>query len=158
MKLKKTSILKLLIITIGIMGLVLCIFLLPWLAQYMTKQNSQFATLKYPIMSVVYITAIPFYIALYQGYHILKHIETKSAFSQHAVNSLKYIKYCTSIITVVYIIGLIILLLINILYISIIVAFILIIFAAMTVTLLASVLQELLTQALEIKAENDLMV
>lgn len=82
----------------------------------------------------------------------------KNTFSELAIESLKYIKYCDTAIILLYIIGLILLGFQSILHPSIAIIGVTIIFAASTVALFVDVLQELLKNALEIKSENDLTV
>lgn len=86
--------LKLAVIIIGIIMLFLCIFWLPWLAGNAAEMNPTYGYLRYPVLAGIYITAIPFYLALYQALRLLNYIENKNAFSKLAVDSLKYIKHC----------------------------------------------------------------
>lgn len=158
MKREKTTFLKISVVTIGIVVLVLCIFLLPWLAENTAKQNPSYAYLRYPILIGIYITTIPFFIALYQSLKLLDHIATKSAFSGVTVGALTNIKYCAISIIALYALGLIGLGVINVLHPSIAIIGVIIIFASWTIALFAAVLQELLANIIEIKSENDLTV
>lgn len=158
MKRKKTTFLKLSIVMIGIVVLILCIFLLPWLAESTAKLNPTYAYLKYPFLIGIYITTIPFFIALYQSLKLLDHIATKSAFSEVTVGALTNIKYCAISIIVLYALGLTGLGIINVLHPSIAIIGVTIIFASWTIALFAAVLQELLNNIIEIKSENDLTV
>jgi len=158
MKRNKTTFLKLAVEIIGIIALILCIFWLPGLARNIAEMNPEYAYLRYPVLVGVYSTAIPFYVALYQSLKLLNYIESKNAFSELAIESLKYIKRCATTIIIIYVIGLILLQIQNALHPSIGIIGVVIIFAASTIALFADVLQELLKNALEIKAENDLTV
>ncbi|MDD2401914.1 MAG: DUF2975 domain-containing protein [Clostridia bacterium] len=158
MRREKTNFLKLAVGIIGIIVLILCIFWLPWLAKNTAEMNPEYGYLRYPVLIGVYITAIPFYIALYQAVKLINYIESKNAFSELAVESLKDIKYCALTIISLYVIGLTFFGFQNILHPSIATIGATIIFAAVTVALFAAVLQELLRNALEIKKENDLTV
>lgn len=48
-----------------------------------------------PFLACVYIASIPFFIALYQAFILLKYIGQNAVFSVNAVKALRLIKYCT---------------------------------------------------------------
>ncbi|WP_232298624.1 DUF2975 domain-containing protein [Companilactobacillus ginsenosidimutans] len=108
----------------------------------------------------MYLAAIVFYLVLYQGYRLLKMIDHKSAFSNVAVQALRWIK-----IEAYTICGLMILEL-PIFYIfadrddspGMLLVGIVFAGAPLVIAIFASVLQKLLHQAIEIKAENDLTI
>lgn len=154
----KSTFLKLAIVTLGVIALLSCIYWLPGYAKNTAETNPDYAYLRYPVLVFVYITAIPFYIALYQALKLLHYIESKNAFSELAVESLKHIRYCAMAIITLYVIGLIFLWFQNDLYSSIAMMGAIVIFATSAVAVFAAVLQELLTNALEIKSENDLTI
>lgn len=154
----KITFLKLAIIIMAIVVLSLCIFWLPWLARNAAEMNPEYAYLRYPVLIGVYITVIPFYIALYQALKLLNYIESKNAFSKLSVSSLKCIKYCAITIIILYVIGLTFLGFQKALHPSITIIILIIIFAAVNIALFIDVLKELLMNALEIKSENELTV
>lgn len=158
MKLETTGFLKLSVLFIGVIILLLCIFWLPWEARRTTEMFPEFAYLKYPVLLGLYITAIPFFIALYQFLKLLIYVEENSAFSELAVTSLKKIKYCANIITVLYIIGFFFLIFQNALHPGIALIAFAIIFTAIIISLFSAVLQAILKNALDIKSENDLTI
>lgn len=158
MKRGTTTFLKLAIIIIGIVILILFIFWFPWLARNAAEMNPEYAYLRYPVLVGIYFTAIPFYFTLYQALKLLNYIERKNAFSELAVDSLKHIKHCMIAISILYGLGLSFLGLRNALHPGIAVMGAAIIFAALTISFFAALLQELLRNALEIKSENDLTV
>lgn len=154
----KTTFLKLAVVIIGVTALLLCIYWLPGFARNTAEMNPEYAYLRYPVLIFVYITAIPFYICLYQALKLLHYIESKNAFSELAVESLKHIRSCAIVIIILYVIGFIFLWFQNGLHSSIVMTGAIIIFAASAVAVFAAVLQELLKNALEIKSENDLTI
>jgi len=147
---RETLFLKTAVILIGIPVFALCVFWLPGFVNY----------LPYPILICVYATAIVFFFALYQALKLLSYIDRHIAFSELSVNALKNIKYSAIAIGSLYAViaplvypiaeaddapGL--------------VAFpLLIIFASSVIAVFAAVLQKLLKEAIDIKAENDLTV
>lgn len=65
MKLGSTLFLKVAVILIGMPVLALCIFGLPWLAKDAAEGSSEMAFVLYGILLVMYVSAIPFFGALY---------------------------------------------------------------------------------------------
>ena len=150
MKQGTTLFLKIAVIIIGLPVIVLCIFLLPLFADY----------LSYTIISGVYATAIAFFFALYQAFKLLSYIDGNKAFSELSVTALKNIKYCAVIIGIIY--AAIIPFLIPVAEADDapgLIGFPLIfIFASSVIAVFAAVLQKLLKEAIDIKSENDLTV
>lgn len=158
MKRGTITFLKLAIFIIGISVLMLCIFWLPWMAGSAAEMNPEYAYLKYPVLIGLYITAIPFFLALYQSLKLLIFIQSQNAFSELAVGSLKQIKYCAITIIILYVIGIFFLVSQKALHPGIAILGVAILFAAFIISVFTAVLQELLRNALEIKSENELTV
>ena len=53
---------------------------------------------KDPFLAYVYIASIPFFVALYQAFKVLKYARQNKIFSQPAIKALRTIKYCAIII------------------------------------------------------------
>lgn len=113
-----------------------------------------------PILIGLYIPAIPFFFALYHGLKLLGYIDTNKAFSELSVKSLKNIKFCAIMISALFAAGMP-----YIFYAAqsddapgvAAIGFI-IVFASVVIATFAAVLQKLLQDALDIKAENELTV
>jgi Protein of unknown function (DUF2975) len=153
----KILFLKSAIILLGVIMFALCIGLAE-LARYTAKTNPEYAYLRYPILFGMYVTVIPFYIALFQAYKLLKYIEIKNASSQLALQSLQIIKRCAVTISILYVVGSTGLLLLNVLHPGIFLTGIAIIFTSLVIAVFAAVLQALFKSALEIKEENELTI
>ncbi len=158
MKHGTTLFLKIAVILIGIPVLALCIFGLIWLAH--NPVNPGYAHILYPILIGIFVSAIPFFVALFQALRLLSHIDKNIAFSGLSVKALKNIKYCAVTICTLYAVimpfvyfvaekddapGLIIIGMIPI-------------FASLVIAVFAAVLQKLLQEAIDIKSENDLTI
>ncbi len=150
--------LKAAVFTIGIVTLCLCLFALPQLASYTVEMYPEFGYLKYPVLIGVYLTALPFFFALYQAYKLLRYIESNLAFSASAVLGLSRIKLCAASIITLYGIGMVILASQSALHPGIAIIGFVIIFTTMVIFLFTAVLQELLKNVITIKSENDLTV
>jgi len=155
-----TLFLKLAVILIGIPVLALCIFVVPEIGNYAAELYLDMAYLKYLVYIDLYATAIPFYFALYQAFKLLSYIDKNKAFSELSVKSLKNIKYCAITFSILYVLGMPLFYLIAELDDApgIIVIGMVMIFASMVIAVFAAVLQKLLQEAIDIKAENDLIV
>ncbi|EID43113.1 DUF2975 domain-containing protein [Parageobacillus thermoglucosidasius] len=158
MKQGTTLFLKIAVFIIGTPVLALCIFGLPWLAN--NPVNPDYAHILYPILIIMYVSVIPFFVALYQAFKLLSYIDKNKAFSELSVKALKNIKYCAITISILYVPGL------PFFYIAakledapgIILIGLVVIFASMVIAVFAAVLQRLLQEAIDIKSENDLTV
>lgn len=158
MKQGSTLFLKLAIIVIGSPVLVLCTLGLYWLIS--NPSNPQYAYILYPIIIGIYVSAVPFYIALYNAFRLLTYIDKSKAFSQSSVKALNNIKYCAITISAFYT------LLMPFVYIladkddapGAIIIGMLPIFASMVISVFAAVLQRLLQEAINIKSENDFTI
>ena len=113
-----------------------------------------------PILIGIFITAIPFFYALYQGLQLLSYIDKNTAFSDASVKSIKTIKYCAFTISTVYAAGMPF-----IIYVAekddapgAVVIGLIIMFAFLVTGVFAAVLEKLLQNAIDIKSENDLTI
>ncbi|MBN6888724.1 biotin transporter BioY [Cytobacillus horneckiae] len=160
MKRVSTLFLKIAVILMGIPVLALCLFLVPELAEYTVELYPNMTYMKVLVFLFFYVTAIPFYIALYQAFKLVGFIDKNIAFSELSVRALKNIKNCAITISMLYVVGM------PLLYLmaemddapGIIVIGLVIIFASMVIAVFAAVLQKLLKNAIDIKSENDLTV
>ncbi|MDG5788410.1 DUF2975 domain-containing protein [Evansella sp. AB-P1] len=153
-----TLFLKITIFFIGIIVLLLCAFWLPMQANILAEMYPEFLYLKYPLLIGIYMTAIPFFFAMYKGFRLLNYIDMNQAFSELSVKSLGIIKYCSITISLLYVIGIFILISQNAGNPGILLLGLVIIFASIVIAVFAAVLQKLLKSAINIKTENDLTV
>lgn len=158
MKRGSTLFLKIAVFLIGTPVLALSIFGLTWLPNH--PANPDYAHILYPIVIGMYVSVIPFFIALFQAFKLLSHIDKNQAFSELSVKALKNIKFCAMTISGLYVViepfvflvadlddapGLVLVGMVPI-------------FASMVIAVFAAVLQRLLKEAIDIKSENDLTV
>ncbi|OGE87952.1 MAG: hypothetical protein A3J07_02325 [Candidatus Doudnabacteria bacterium RIFCSPLOWO2_02_FULL_49_13] len=160
MKQASTLFLKITLIVVGGSTLAFCIFAIPSISKGVGTEWPDLAYLKYPILIGGYLTAIPFFIALYQAFKLLTYIDKNTAFSEASVKALKYIKYCGIAMSVLYLAGMPILIQIadaddapGAVGFGMLFAV-----APLVVSVFAAVLQKLLQNAIDIKSENDLIV
>ena len=94
------TILKVPVYMFGGVVLILCLTWLPQTASLSAEMYPEYAHLKYPILIGMYITAVPFFFAVYQAIRFLSTDQNRVA-----VKSLHYIRICAYIIIVLYLIG-----------------------------------------------------
>lgn len=159
MKKATTLFLKIAVFSMGLPVLVICIFLVPDMANFAAKLYPNIALMKYLIFIVMYGAAIHFYFALYQTFNLLRYIDKNQSFSQLSVAALKNIKCCAIIISSLYALGLPLFHLIaKKVDPPIVLMGLIIIFASLGIAVFAAVLQRILREAISIKSENDLTV
>lgn len=154
MKKGSTNFLRSVIFIIGLFVLVLCAYVFP---SVIISGKAGYFT---PILLGLYVTAVPFFIALHQSLKLLGFIDKNTAFSESAVKALGKIKYCGISISLMFAMGMP-----YIFYAmdlddapgGILIALV-IIFASAVIAVFAAVLQKLLKNVIDIKSENELTV
>lgn len=148
-----TLVLKGVVALIGIAALALAVLLVIGI---MTDRTGYYR----PILIGMLVTAVPFYMALWQTLKLLKNIDRENAFSDLSVKSLRIIKYCAIAISAAYALGMP-----YIFYAAdrddapgVVAIGLVIIFASFVIATFAAVLDRLLEKAIEMKSENDLTV
>jgi len=136
----------------------LCIFLLPNLAKDTAISNPDFAYLRFPVLTYVILSTVPFYFALFKANQLLNLINRKAAFTTESVQALKWISICGSAIALAYLVLSIILFLLNALHPGIMIAFAVLILTAFTISFFANLLKILLVEALDFKNDVDLTI
>lgn len=157
---RETFFLKFVVVLMGLPVLALCIFVLPEIAEFFAELNPKLDFLQYPFLIGLYVTAIVFFVALYQTLKLLNYIDKNQSFSELSVRALKNIKYCAITISALYVVFM------PLIYLmaevddapGIILIGMVIIFGCIVVAVFAAVLQKLLKNAIDIKSENDLTV
>lgn len=102
-KRSSTIFLKISIFLIGLPILAFCVLGLPWLIN--NPANPDYANILYSILVIMYLSAIPYFIALYQAFQLLSYIDKNKAFSIISVKALKKIKYSAISISILYVVG-----------------------------------------------------
>ncbi|AIQ64326.1 membrane protein [Paenibacillus stellifer] len=155
---RETLFLKIAVFLMGVPILALCVLGIPSIVKETAERYPGYWL--YPLLIILYGSAIPFFAALIQAFKLLSYIDKNNAFSELSVRALKIIKYCAFIISILFTASL------PFLYFiadeddapGLIVIGLVIIFASIVVAVFAAVLQKLLNNAIDIKSENDLTV
>lgn len=160
MKRQSTLFLKFAVIIIGLPVLAICIALIPMITRNVSDGIEGWDFLMLGLLTFLYLSAIPFYMALFQAFKLLNFIDDNTAFSEHSVRALKKIKRYAMAITGLYILNL------PLMYVfaelddapGVVLVGMAFIFAPLVITVFAALLEKLLQEAIRIKIENDLTV
>jgi hypothetical protein len=159
-KRSSTLFLKLTLCGMAAVGLFIGISGVPAIAREVTSVPSDLLPLYYLALIGVYAAAIPFFIALYQAFRLLRYVDASTAFSELSVRALRNIKFCGVAVSISYVLALPFLhrfSQINDAPVLVILG-LTIISASIVVAVFAAVLQKLVQNAVDIKSENDLTV
>lgn len=160
MKRSSTLFLKFAVFIIGLPVLAICIALIPMIVRNVSDGIEGWDMLMLGLLTFMYLSAIPFYMALFQVFKVLSYIDKNIAFSGKSVTALRKIKHFAMTITGLYVLNL------PLFYIfaelddapGVIIVGMAFIFAPLVITVFAAVLEKLLQEAITIKLENDLTV
>ncbi len=155
-----THFLRFALVVLGLIVLAFCIFALPSMRNGASAEFPMASRAIFLIIINLYLTAIPFFIALWQAFKLLGFIDQNKAFSDLSIKALRNIKYCAIAMAILY-------------WVNVPLLFpiadaddapgLIIIGAALACTpivvaVFAAVLQRLLQNAIDIKSENELTV
>lgn len=122
--------------------------------------HPDYAWILYPIVIGLYLSVIPYFIALYQAFKLVTYIEQHISFSELSNQALKKIKWCAMTIS-----GLYLLIMPFIYHLAqiddapgLVLMGFLPVFASLIITVFAAVLQRILREAIQFKTENELTV
>jgi len=148
------------ILFMAVVALVVCIFALPAIFNGAEVEFPRSNQLLYIFIVGLYVSVIPFFVALHQSLLLLNFIDKNTAFSQASVNALRVIKYCGVVVSVCYATGIPFLFYVAELDDAPGLGAIALAFTCipLAVSVFAAVLEMLLQNAIDIKAENDLTV
>lgn len=159
MKKIPTFFLKIVIIGLCLGVLALCIFGLPAIPNG-NEPTQAIKNSLYLFLAAAYFSAIPFFIAAFQGFQLLRYIDQEKAFSEKSVKALNIIKWCGIFMTVAFACGMPFmyyaadyddapgLILVGLAFVA----------APLVIAVFAAVLQKLLNAVVQLKSENDLTV
>ena len=157
---RETMILKIAVIMLGIHVAALSVLLLPWIARDAAQSSIRMAYVIYGILILMYISVVPFFAALYQGFRLLGYIDSNKAFSELSLKSIQKIRSCAAAISIIYLFAM------PLFYIvaeiddapGVILVGMIFVFAPLTVTVFAAILKKLLKNAIDLKNDNELTI
>ena len=157
---RETMILKIAVIMLGIPVAALSVLLLPWIARDAAQSSIRMTYVIYGILILMYISVVPFFAALYQGFRLLGYIDSNKAFSELSLKSIQKIRSCAAAISIIYLFAM------PLFYIvaeiddapGVILVGMIFVFAPLTVAVFAAILKKLLKNAIDLKNDNELTI
>ena len=157
---RETMILKIAVIMLGIPVAALSVLLLPRIARDAAQSSIRMAYVIYGILILMYISVVPFFAALYQGFRLLGYIDSNKAFSELSLKSIQKIRSCAAAISIIYLFAM------PLFYIvaeiddapGVILVGMIFVFAPLTVAVFAAILKKLLKNAIDLKNDNELTI
>jgi hypothetical protein len=149
---------------VGFAALAVCTILLPELVREESIGKPVNLYLTYSLLGSAYVMALPFFIALYQTLKFLTYIDRNMAFSNRSIKALQNIKTCAIVFSmlVVVAVGVGVSLSRSMNPTEDVTPFIaigfILTFVSSVIAIFVAVLQKLLTEAVALKSENDLIV
>lgn len=137
---------------------IVSLVVVPLIGRDIASDYPEFSYMFYPCLIFIWITMIPFYGSLFEGWKISNEINKDNSFSRKNLNSLNRIRKYALSECILYFLGAIILLFLNLLHPSILIIILFIIFVAMCISVFMAVLAHLVQKACDLKDENDLTI
>ncbi|MDO5689751.1 MAG: DUF2975 domain-containing protein [Tissierellia bacterium] len=155
---RQESVLKAVLVFLAICITVLAVAVVPNSAANMVEEFPAFAHLRMPGLVLVYLSLVPFYLDIWEAWKLLDMILSGEVFTEEAVRSLRRIRRYAMCISCIYAFALLSLLLLRVPYSTAYITIALVILAALSGAVLASILRRLLVLAIDYKSENDLTI
>lgn len=160
MKRATTLFLRAALIVIAFGVAALCAILIPFLWSDVANSSFSYAYAIYTIFIVMYVAAVPYFIGIYKAWRLLSLIDKGRAFSAESVKVVKALSICGAIISGLYVVSL------PFFYIwaqgddapGLVIIGMVLAGVPMIVSVFAALLQRLISEATDIKAENELTV
>lgn len=150
--------LKLVIAFAALIGLFLCFVIAPALGHDAVLIYSELDYMFWPCLIFIWITAIPFYFALYKAWSICKEVAKDNSFCLENAKGLKDIGKLALFECILYLVGMIILFSLNLLHPSILLIILFVIFMGGSIGIVSFTLSHLIKKASDLKEENELTI
>lgn len=150
--------LRLIIIGVGICGIIIYAAVVPMLAGTMVDEYPEFSSWQWPWLILIWVTAIPCYMALILAWKIAVNIGADCSFSIANAKLLKWISVLAAVDSAVFFAGNLIYLLLNRNHPSIVLFSLLIEFLGVAISVASAVLSHLVMKAAELQNQSDLTI
>ncbi|MDZ4407630.1 DUF2975 domain-containing protein [Bacillus cereus] len=139
-------------------GLFLCVYIGPEIAKGFILNSESLKVLYKPLVVFIWITGIPFFIALVFGWQICSGIPIDQVFTVENANRLKIISILSMIEGILYVVALCYLFIVGSYHTNVLIVLLLLLFFAVVSAIFTSLLSYLVRKASEIKENNDLTI
>lgn len=150
--------LKIIIAGIGGCGAIIYAYLIPWIGKDLVYANPEFSYCYVPWLCVIWLSAIPCYLALYFGWKITEEISRDNSFSMENARYLTYISIFALADSGYFFLANLVLLFLGMNHPSIFLGSLFVEFAGVAVAVAAAALSHLVQKAAKIQEENELTI
>lgn len=150
--------LKFITIIVGIMGVLVFFVILPEIGKDIVLSNPEYAYCYWPWLIFIWLMAIPCYLVLVLFWNICGEIEMDRSFSRKNAKLLSLISRLAIIDIIFCFIGNLVFFFLHMSHPSVVIGFLFIIFAGVTVAIVSAALSHLVEKACTIQEENDLTI
>ena len=150
--------LKLIIVGVGICGIIIYAAVVPMLVRAMAEEYPEFSSYQWPWLILIWVTAIPCYIALIFAWKIAVNIGADRSFSVANAKLLKGISLLAAVDSAYFFVGNLIYLLLNINHPSIVLFSLCIEFFGIAISVASAALSHLVMKAAELQEQSDLTI
>ncbi|MEK5530217.1 MULTISPECIES: DUF2975 domain-containing protein [unclassified Viridibacillus] len=150
--------LKLIIVFCGLFGLLFCIFVGPEIGRNVLLESKSFKPLFNPFLVFIWITGVPYFIALCVGWIICSDISVGNDFTVENAKRLKLISVLAMIEGALYAVALLYTVIIRNYNTNLLMILLLILFFAIVISVFTSLLSYLMRRASEIKQDNEFTI
>jgi len=150
--------LKLIIVFSGIFVLLLCIYIGPEMGRRFLLDSAKLKELYKPAIAFIWMTAIPFFIALVLGWKICSDIGSDQAFTANNGYRMKIISILSIIEGALYVSALFYISVVGSYQTNVLIFLLFILFVSVVISVFTSMLSHLVRKASEIKQDNDLTI
>jgi len=157
-RLKFSKWLKGIIIFSAFLGIAFCGFIIPELGKEAVMMNPELAWLFWPCLIFIWITAVPFYLALWKAWLICREIARDNSFCEENARRLREIGGLALSESVLYCAAAVALMIMNLLHPGILLLILFFIFVGIAVAVVSGTLSYLVKKSCDLKQENDLTI
>ncbi|WP_431026990.1 DUF2975 domain-containing protein [Lysinibacillus sp. LZ02] len=150
--------LKLIIVFCGLFGLLFCLYVGPEIGRNVLLSSESFKALFKPFIAFIWITGVPYFIALCIGWNICSDVNKGNDFTVKNANRLKLISVLAMVEGVLYVVALLYNFIIGNYNTNLLMILLLILFFAIVISVFTSLLSYLMHKASEIKQDNELTI
>lgn len=146
------------VLGLAICGLIVYGAVVPMIGKDLASEYPEFAHCYYPWLVMLWISAIPCYLALYNGWRITVEIAKDNSFSYENAQFLKNICILALVDSIYFFLANLVLLFLNMSHPGVLIGSLFVDFAGVVVAVTAAVLSHLVLKAAEIQQENRLTI
>ncbi|MGN0518121.1 MAG: DUF2975 domain-containing protein [Acutalibacteraceae bacterium] len=150
--------LKCIVIGLGICGLIIYAVVIPSLGKDIIERYAEFSYWYTPWLVFLWITGVPCFVALFLGWRVAKNIGLDKSFSNENAVIFKWVSVLAAGDSLLFFIGNIIFLLLDMNHPSVLIMSFMIIFIGIAVAIAAAVLSRLIKKAAVLQDQSDLTI